>query len=196
MIASEPTTPAGPVGGDGRAGSPAEPSDQPLTILRGAGVDIDPRRAGQWVVGVCMVVLFVVAMILLVAGIEKNSQADTLTNHGVAVNVKVTGCLGLLGGSGSNGAGYACKGTYTYQGHHYGKDIPGNSRLAPGSTIRGVIAPDDPGLLSTPAEVATQQASWSVFVAPGVLFLVFVLALVALILMGRRRRATDPVGPT
>jgi hypothetical protein len=195
MIASEPTTPAGPAGGRGRAGSPGESSDQPLTILRGAGVDIDPRRARQWVVGVCMVLLFVVAMILLVAGIEKNSQADTLTNHGVAVNVKVTGCLGLLGGSGSNGAGYACKGTYIYQGRHYGKDIPGNSRLVPGSTIRGVIAPGDPGLLSTPAEVAAQQASWSVFVAPGVLFFVFVLTLVVLIVMRRRRQTTDSVVP-
>lgn len=171
-------------------------SDQPLTVLRGNGVDIDPRRAARWVLGVCVVALLVVALILLVAGVQKNSQSNTLAHHGVRVDVRVSGCLGLLGGSGSNAAGYVCKGNYTYQGHRYARDIPGNARLAPGSTVRGVIAPGDPGLLSTPSEVAAQPASSGVYVAPALLFLLFVLTLVALILMVRRsRRASDSAGP-
>jgi len=196
MIASDPTTPKGPTGpGDG-PGSGAEPSGQPVTILRGAGVDVDPRRASQLVMGACLVVLLAVAMILLVAGVEKNSQANTLTHHGVTVDIKVTGCLGLLGGSGSNGAGYACKGTYTYQGRHYLQDIPGTALHTAGSIVRGVIAPDDPGLVSTPSEVAAQPASWNVYVAPAVLFLVFVLILASLILLRRRRpRTSGPPDP-
>jgi hypothetical protein len=56
-----------------------------------------------------------------------------------------------------------------------------------------VIAPDDPGLVSTPAEVADQPASWNVYVAPAVLFAVFVVILVLMIVMRRRgRRASDP----
>ena len=222
MTASGPTTPVGGAGGDqgpdaagtdaavtdaavtdaagtDAAGTDAAgtSSDQPLTVLRGNGVDIDPRRAARWVLAVCVMALFVVALILLVAGVQKNSQSNELANHGVRVEVRVTSCLGLLGGSGSNGAGYACKGTYDYQGRQYAQDIPGNARFAPGSTVAGVIAPDDPGLLSTPSEVAAQPASGSVFVAPAVLFVVFVLALVALIAMVRRgRRAPDPGDPS
>jgi hypothetical protein len=182
MTASGPTTPVGGAGGDqgpDAAGTDAAgtSSDQPLTVLRGNGVDIDPRRAARWVLAVCVVALFVVALILLVAGVQKNSQSNELANHGVRVEVRVTSCLGLLGGSGSN--------------------IPGNARFAPGSTVAGVIAPDDPGLLSTPSEVAAQPASGSVFVAPAVLFVVFVLALAALIAMVRRgRRAPDPGDPS
>jgi hypothetical protein len=166
-------------------------------VLRGNGVDIDPRRAAQWVLGVCAVALIVVSLILLIAGINKNSQADTLASHGVPVTVTVDGCLGLLGGSGSNGAGYACKGTYTYQGRHFLQDIPGTARLTPGSTVHGVIAPDDPGLLSTPSEVAAQHASWTVFVVPAVLFLAFVLAVGALMVMRQRGpSASDVAEPT
>ena len=196
MTASDPTPPADPTSrGAGRGpGSPTEPPDQPLTILRGAGVDVDPRRAGQLVMAACLVVVVVVAVILLVAGVEKNSQANSLTNHGVTVDIKVTGCLGLLGGSGSNGAGYACKGTYTYRGRHYAEDIPGNAVHSPGSIVPGVIAPDDPGLVSTPAEVADQPASWNVYVAPAVLLVVFVVILTILILMRRRGRRAPDVG--
>jgi len=140
-----------------------------------------------------MVALLVVALILLVAGVQKNSQSNTLAHHGVRVDVRVTSCLGLLGGSGSNSAGYACKGTYAYQGRHYAQDIPGSARLAPGSTVPGIIAPGDPGLLSTPSEVAAQHASWTVFVVPAVLFIVFLLALGGLILMRQRGRPSSGV---
>jgi hypothetical protein len=198
MIASEPTAPAGPTGGnaDPVSVSAEASSDQPLTILRGNGVDIDPRRAGQWVLGVCVLALFVVAVVLLIAGIDKNSQINTLKNHGAMVNIKVIDCQGLLGGSGSNPAGYACKGSYAFQGRQYVQEIPGTSLLSTGSTVRGVIAPNDPRLLSTPSEVASQQASWTVYIAPVVLFLLLALALVVLILMLRRGpHASDPATP-
>ena len=44
----------------------SEPSpNRPVTTLRGAGVDVDPHRAAQLVVGACLVGLTVVAVILL-----------------------------------------------------------------------------------------------------------------------------------
>jgi hypothetical protein len=146
------------------------------------------------VVAACLIALAVVAVILLIAGAQKNDQADNLHQHGVRVDVTVTGCLGLLGGSGSNGAGYACTGTYTFDGRHFTKSIPGAAHRTPGSVTTGVIVPDNPGLLSTPALVAQQQASWKVFILPVVLLLVLAvtLATMALVRRGAARSAEPP----
>ena len=81
--------------------------------------------------------LAAVAVVLLVAGVQKNAQADTLHQHGVPVDVTVTGCLGLLGGSGSNGAGYALQGDVHLRRRRHTQAIPGNAVHAPGSVIRG-----------------------------------------------------------
>jgi len=106
----------------------------------------------------------------------------------------VSGCTGLLGGSGSNGAGYACRGTYSFDGHRYRQSIPGDGLLHSGTVIRGVIVPDDPGLLSTPALVADQQSSWRVFIVPAVLFAVVAVTLAAVGLSRRRRRRAGGAG--
>ena len=160
-----------------------------MTTLRGAGVDVDPRRARTMVIGAALVVLLAVAVVLLVAGLNKNSQADSLQEHGIPVEVTVTGCQGLLGGSGSNAAGYSCRGTYTFDARHFEEDIPGTRLLHPASVIRGVIVPSDPGLLSTPAEVADERASWNVFIAPVVLFAIVLGMLAVIVWAGRRTRA-------
>jgi hypothetical protein len=153
-------------------------------------VDVDPHRAAQLVVGACLVGLTVVAVVLLVSGIQKNAHVASLHDHGVPVSVTVSGCLGLLGGSGSNAAGYACKGTYTYDGHRYRQAIPGDTLLHAGTVIRGVIVPSDPRLLSTPAAVAAQHSSGRVYIAPAVLFGILVVASGALLLARRHRRVT------
>jgi hypothetical protein len=186
MTASNPTPP------DGRP--PA--SDRPVTTLRGAGVDVDPRRARQFVLAACLVALAITAVILLVAGIQKNAQANRLQQHGVAVSVTVTGCSGLLGGSGSNAAGYACKGTYTFDGRRYEQSIPGSGLRQPGSVVRGVIVADDPGLLSTPDVLARQPASGTVFIVPAILFGILAAALVTVAVTRRRGRRPGEAPPS
>jgi hypothetical protein len=162
--------------------------DVPLTNLRGARVEVDPRRARRLIVGVLLVALAVVAVVLLVAGVKKNDQESSLRLHGVPVLVTVTGCTGLLGGSGSNLAGYACAGTYTFDGHHYDQSIPGTGLLHRGEVVQGVIVSSDPALLSTPAAVAGQRTSNDVFIAPVIVFLVFLVVLVAAVRSYRRGR--------
>ncbi len=162
--------------------------DAPVTNLRGARVEVDPRRALRLVVGGCLVALAVVAVVLLVAGVKKNDQASSLRAHGIPVSVTVTGCTGLLGGSGSNAAGYACKGTYTFAGRHYQRSIPGTALLHPGAVVDGVVSSGDPGLLSTPSAVAGQGSSDSVFIAPAIVFFVFLVVLVVAVLSYRRSR--------
>jgi len=159
--------------------------------LRGASVSVDTRRASQVVIGVCLTALAVVGIVLLIAGIQKNSQVTNLRQHGVPVTVTVASCDGLMGGSGSNLAGYSCTGTYTFHGHQYRQGIPGIAFHATGSSLQGVTVASDPKLLSTPREVAEERASWRVFIIPAVLLIVC-LAVLALLIVLSRRKARPP----
>lgn len=133
-----------------------------------------------------LVALAVLTTVLFVAGFTRNAQQSSLAHHGVPVTVTVTSCLGEVAGSGSNIAGYACTGTYVVDGRRYTESIPGNTLLRSGSTIRGITVLGDPGLLSTPGAVATQKATWTVFIVPTILLIVL-LAAVAIVMIRRKR---------
>lgn len=159
--------------------------------MRGASVDVDVRRAGIAVIALCVLALAATVVVLYVAGFQKNAQITRLREHGVDVEVMVSGCIGLMGGSGSNLAGYDCKGTFTLGGRRYSDSIPGTAAHAPGSRLRAVTVAEDPALLSTPGVIATERASWHVYLLPSILLVVLVLVLTVLIL----RRAGSRPGP-
>jgi hypothetical protein len=169
-------------GDDGRA-------SESLTTLRGAGVDVDVGRVVRVLVGLVAVTLAVLVVILFLAGVHRNDQITELHRRGVAVEVTVSGCMGLLGGSGSNAAGYQCRGSYTLDGHTYTEAIPGDTLHPPGTRLRAVAVPGDPALLSTAGAVAAEHASGRVFVLPAVL-LAALVALAAAVIARTRRRAT------
>jgi hypothetical protein len=169
--------------------TPTDPR-APLSTLRGAGVAVDPRRAGRVIAAVSVAALVTVGIVLLVAGVDKNSQINELRAHGVPTTVTVTRCVALLGGSGSNGAGYACNGTYTFRRRHYVEAIPGDVNRPPGSAVPAIISPSDPGLVSTAADVRDQRASWRVFIAPGIVLLVAAGIIALLTLRSGRGRST------
>ena len=177
--------------GSGVAAS-AEPADR-IGQLRGAGVQVDGRRVGQVAIGVVLATLAILAIIFTVVGVHTNQQDDRLHHDGVPVTFTVTGCMGLLGGSGSNAAGYACRGTYTLQGHRYNEPLPGTSFHRPGSTVAAIAVPGDPALVSPASIVATEHSSAGVFVLPAILAVILVL-LVALLLVLRRRRQAAASG--
>jgi predicted membrane channel-forming protein YqfA (hemolysin III family) len=194
MIAPESNRPDSHPDDADRVVAPVEPGDRPVTTLRGATVDVDFRRAARAVIGICLTLLVVLAVVFLVAGLHTNSQVNRLRDQGVPVSVTVTRCAGLIGGSGSQNAGYTCIGSYTVGGTHYLQTIPGTATFyRTGSTIQGLVVPSDPKLLSTPALVADQHASWHVFLLPGALI---VVALVwgGLLLARRRGRQGRPAG--
>ena len=167
-------------------------AEQPVATLRGATVDVDIRRTGQVVVAVALLGLTVIGVILLIAGIRSNDQANALRHRGVPVTVTVTGCLELMGGTGSQGAGYSCTGTYALDGRQYRQEIPGITFHAVGSSVAGVADPGDPKLLSTPAQLAHQHASWRVFLLPAILLLV--VAVVTGLLLLRRSKSARAQG--
>jgi hypothetical protein len=195
MIAPESNSPNAPDGtAAGGPSTPGAPPDQPVTTLRGASVDVDIKATGRVVVAVCLATLVVLAVVFLVVGLHTNSQINRLHSQGQPVTVTVTHCTGLMGGTGSQGAGYSCTGTYVVGGTRYLQTIPGTAEFYPlGSTIQGVVVPSDPKLLSTRAQVAAQHASAHVFILPAILFLVAV-AWGALLMVRRRRRGAGQAG--
>ncbi len=154
--------------------------------LRGAGVQVDARRLVQVAIALVLITLAILAISFTVVGIHKNQQADQLHARGVPVTFTVTGCLGLLGGSGSNAAGYSCHGTYTLHGHTYNESLPGSAFHQPGSTIDAVAVPNDPALVSPVAIAGAEQSSASVFILPAVLGGILVLFVAVLAVRARR----------
>ncbi len=187
MPGDQDSTPApqGPATGASPSSPPED--DGRIAPLRGAGVQIDGRRVAAAVLGIVLVTLAVLAVVFTVVGYDKNHQIDELRNHGVAVSVTVTSCQGLLGGSGSNGAGYACRGTYRLDGNRYNEQLPGTALHAPGTVVHALAVPGDPALVSPVSVIDAEHSSASVYVLPAV-FLVLFLAILAVVLLQRRRK--------
>jgi hypothetical protein len=162
--------------------------------LRGATVSFNPRRLVQVAVGLVLVTLAVTAIVLAVAGIHSNDQINRLQTQGQPVTVTVTGCLGLLGGSGSNEAGYSCNGSYQLAGHVYREPLPGSTFYRPGTKLASIAVPGDPALVSPVAVVRSQQASDGIFVVPIVLGVILLALITVLVLRNRpgRRTTTAP----
>jgi hypothetical protein len=154
--------------------------------LRGATVAVDGRKVARLALAICVASLAVTAVALFVVGAHKNAEIDGLKQHGIAVSDKVADCRGLLGGSGSNGAGFSCWGTYTLEGHTYTEDIPGTTFRQPGSVVSMIADTSDPGLISTPGAVRRERASDGVYIVPAALLLA--LAVLLGLIFARRRR--------
>jgi hypothetical protein len=166
-----------------------EKSDERLGTLRGAGINVDARRVGRFIVRAGLVALAAVVVILFLAGSNKNSEISRLRTDGVPVQIKISSCLGLLGGSGSNAAGYSCRGSFTSDGHRYNEVIPGNTLHPPGTILKGVTVPGDPQLVETAARLTAERTSSRVYLLPSVLLVVLVLGGLLV-----RRRRTGPAG--
>jgi hypothetical protein len=173
--------------------SALDTSRQPVMTLRGAGVEVDGRRVARAVVCLLLVALAFVVVVLFIAGARKNEDITRLRRSGVAVNVTVSGCLGLMGGSGSNLAGYSCRGTFNIGGHRYDEAIPGNAFHPPGATLRAVTVPGDPALVSTVGALETERATWGVFTLPAILLAVLGLLLGVLLLRRAHLRTASPL---
>jgi hypothetical protein len=184
-VETEPNAPAGQ-----RLRSSAVAPTEPLGLLRGAVVSADTQRVVRGIVVVLLAALAAVVALLYAAGAQRNSQIQALRDNGVGVRVTVTGCSGLMGGSGSNLAGYSCKGTLTLDGRRYEASIPGDALRERGTTMQAVADRLDPTLISTPRLLAAEHASWTVFVLPTALLVVLLGACAAFVTRTRRVPST------
>jgi hypothetical protein len=190
-MSSDPTNAA--PDGDRIARDPAEPSAGSVSTLRGARAQVDGHTVAKVALGLVLATLAVLVVVFVIVGVDKNRQINELRGQGVPVTFTITSCQGLLGGSGSNGAGYACRGTYHLDGHSYSEPLPGTAFFAPGATVHAIAVPSDPGLVSPVTIVESEHASSRVYVLPVVLFAALVLIVGAIVL--RRRAMRRPRKP-
>jgi hypothetical protein len=148
---------------------------------------VDGRRVAGVLVVLCLITLAVLVVVFSVAGAHRNSQVSSLRNQGVKVDMTVTGCAVLIGGSGSTPAGDACRGAFTLDGHRYVEAIPGSAVYTTGQSLPIVVVPGDPALLAPVRVVTHEQSSWTVFILPVILFLVLLAGLVGFVVVRRRR---------
>jgi hypothetical protein len=147
----------------------------------------DPTRRGAVVLVGTVAVLALFVVIFFIAGVHRNYQVTQLQDHGVRVDITVTGCLGVSSGSGSTPATWTCTGSFVLDGHRHNEVIGAvTTYYALGSHIRGVSVPSNPSLLSTVQAVKHEHPSMSVFVVPTI-FSVVLLFFVAWLLRIRRR---------
>ena len=106
---------------------------------------------------IVVVGLLAIAVGLAVAARQSNARADRLRHHGVTVVATVTTCLGELGGSGSNAAGYTCRGRFRLDGTVYDEVLPGSDQRVPGAQLDLVSDPGHPHDLATAAQVASLE---------------------------------------
>ena len=144
------------------------------TVLRGASAAVDVRRAARVLAGAGLAALAVLVAVLFWAGARHNSRIDRLREDGVPVTATVAQCRGLMGGSGSNLAGYECTGSLTLDGRRFEVTLPDGALHARGSAVRLITVPGDPTLLATPAAVRSERTSSGVYVLPAVLLAVLV----------------------
>ena len=160
--------------------------------LRGPEVSFNKQRVVAAVVILSLVSLALLAVVLTVGVIRNDAQQTRLRHGGIPVTVTVVGCLGQLGGSGTNAAGYTCTGSYSVDGARYEVPIGGVTTFYPeGHTLDGVVDPNEHSTVYTASSVSTMHASWTEWIAPVLLFVAF-LVVVALVLVRSRRarRAT------
>jgi len=129
-------------------------------------------------------------VVLGVGAVGQIIRTDRLQQHGVAVSVMVTRCLGMASGTGITVAGYRCHGTFRLNGTTHDDVIGGTGRrYPPGTTIAGVTDSSHPSTLSTAQAAASPQSSWRVLVTPALL----AIAALGLMIVRAPRRHHDNV---
>lgn len=159
--------------------------------MRGAGVDVDVRKVGRVLGIAALLALAVATVVLVISGVHHNDQATRLRRSGVPVTMTISGCQGLLGGSGSNAAGYQCAGTFRLSGHAHHELLPGSTLYPPGTHIGVVAVPGDPALVATAAAAAQEHPSWRVFIVPAILGALLVTGASTAVLLHPRTTSSE-----
>jgi len=134
-----------------------------------------------------LAVFAVVLVVSFLSVTNDNARIDRMKTRGIPVTITVTSCIGNIGGSGSNSAGYTCRGDYTVGGATY-RELIGSMAtfFATGTTVRGVVDPSHHGTVVLSSAIRDSSASPSRYVAPGLLSIVLVTLTLALRRVARR----------
>ena len=167
-----------------------EETGVPIASLYGATTYVsDVRKLAQLFALIGLLILYALSAWLYVAGARSNNQWNELHDNGVHVTARVVACLGLLGGSGSNAAGYSCTAAFYLDGQRHVDHLPGTTEFTFHQLVPVVVARTDPGLIALARTLPDQKASAGVFVLPTVLLVLAVAGSVVLAIDHRRLKA-------
>jgi len=162
-------------------------SDDHVATLRGPAA-VSVGRTFWLVAGAIGLLVFGVALVVsLLSVANDNARIDRMKADGIPVMVTVTGCNGNLGGSGSNGAGYTCRGTYSIGHTSYHEQIGSMTTFAAtGTPVPGVVDPSHLGSVVLASAVTSSQSSTWAYLRPGLLAVALVILLLAFLRVVRR----------
>jgi hypothetical protein len=166
----------------------SEPESETV-YLRGGGVTTDARHALRLALAFSCAALAVLLVFLVVGAVREGNREDRLRDHGVAVSLTVTSCLGLASGTGATEYGWDCQGTFALNGRQFNELLHGsNTQLAVGTVVAAVADPGDPSNVSTAASAKARHARGSRWIPSGITLLLLV-RLVGPLVRGRRQPA-------
>ncbi len=174
----------------------ASAHDQRVGALRGSSAVGIGRSFWVYAGALGLLIIAAAVVISFVSASNDNARIDRMKSHGIAVTVTVDSCIGNLGGSGSNGAGFTCHGDYRVDGVTYHEPIGSLQTFsAPGTRVSAVVDPSQHGTVVVSSAIRRSSASNGVYLAPGLLAAAFLLLVAFYLRVVRRsRRRRDPNG--
>jgi len=168
--------------------APQPPHFDHVNSLRGASAGSIGRTFWLGAAALGLVVFTAVLVVSLVSAFNGNARIERMKAHGIPVTVTVTTCNGNLGGSGSNGAGYTCRGTYRVDGTTFHEVIGSMATFAgSGTAVQAVADPSNHGTIKLSSAVKASNASPWAFVPPGALAVVLIILTWMFVRVVRRR---------
>lgn len=166
----------------------ATTSENRVAPLRGPAV-VDVGRTPWLIAGVlALLALAVIVVVSFLSALNDHARLHRLQSAGIDVSVKVLNCTGNIGGSGSNGAGYTCRGSYQVNHVAFNELIGDKTTLSPtGTTLAGVVDPAKHSTVVLASAIKNAHASLANFITPLVLALLVVVLARALGRVARRR---------
>jgi len=173
--------------------SPSTPPSDRVVSLRGPEVASIERQVWHRFVAVALALSFAALIVNVVSTAHDNSRIERMKTHGIAVSVTVTRCIGNVGGSGSNGAGYRCHGDYSIAGITYHELIGSMTTFAAsGTKVNSVADPSKPTTVILASALEKSTASSAAYVPAGLFAIVLVALSMVFVRSTRRPRAKLP----
>lgn len=161
--------------------------DRHVASLRGA----EAVKIGERSLRVAGTVLVVLCAAVLVAGVvsasSSNARISRMKSRGIPVVVRVTGCFGNIGGSGSNGAGFTCHGSYSVDGVTY-REVIGSmgTFVSSGTSVHCFADPSHHNSIELADAVKTSRTSLTAYFVLGALAVVLLAVALALRRVARK----------
>ena len=188
------------LGVDGATADQVSLAHRAVSLRGAAAINVGPRF---WLIAATIgLIVFAAVLVVSVDSVATNhARVNRMKSHGIPVVVTVTSCDGNLGGSGSNAAGYSCRGDYTVDGTTYHEAIGSKSTYSPpGAQVRAIVDPSHhTTVVLSSAVKASEDSPWAYGVL-GLLAVALVALALALLRLARPSVATrhraSVAGPT